>query len=142
MGHDLNRFIEAQRRDYPSALEEIRSGRKVGHWMWYIFPQLKGLGSSRFAEYYGIEDAKEAAAYLKDPYLGGNLREICAALLCIEGSSASEVMGWPDDLKLNSCMTLFANVCEDNRIFLEVLEKYYGGRQDSTTLRMLGRKAS
>ncbi len=137
MDYDLTRFMKAQQKTYQTALTEIRSGRKIGHWVWYIFPQLKGLGRSCNSEYYGIADAGEATEYIKDPCLGEHLREICRALLSLDSSSAQEVMGYPDDLKLRSCMTLFANVAEDNQIFLDVLDQYFDGVQDPATLQML-----
>ena len=139
MKYDLNRFKKAQQTDYLIALQEICSGRKLSHWIWYIFPQLKGLGQSTYSNYYGIQDASEAAAYLSDPYLGGNLREISAALLELESNSAREVMGKLDERKLQSSMTLFASVSEDNQVFLDVLYKYFGGKKDIRTLHMLGK---
>lgn len=137
MKYDLTRFIKAQQKVYQTALAEIRSGRKTGHWIWYIFPQLKGLGRSYNSQYYGIADAGEAAEYINNSCLGEHLREICGALLSLDSSSAQEVMGYPDDLKLRSCMTLFANVAEDNQIFLDVLDQYFDGVQDPATLQML-----
>ncbi len=139
MKYDLNRFKKAQQTDYLIALQEICSGRKLSHWIWYIFPQLKGLGQSTYSNYYGIQDASEAAAYLSDPYLGGHLREISAALLELESNSAREVMGKLDERKLQSSMTLFASVSEDNQVFLDVLYKYFGGKKDIRTLHMLGK---
>ena len=95
---DLSRFLDAHRHSYASALQEIRSGRKRTHWMWYIFPQLRGLGRSSTAEYYGIQSLDEAAAFLAHPVLGANLREICSALLALESDNPTEIFGWPDDL--------------------------------------------
>lgn len=137
---DLSRFTDAQRRSYPAALQEIRNGRKRTHWMWYIFPQLRGLGRSSTAEYYGIQSLDEAAAFLRDPYLGGNLREISDALLALEGDNPTAVFGWPDDLKLRSCMTLFAAVSPEDTVFQQVLDKYYGGRPDKLTMLRLERR--
>ena len=134
---DLSRFTDAQRRAYPAALREIRSGRKRSHWMWYIFPQLRGLGRSATAEYYAIQSLEEAAAFLRDPYLGGNLREISGALLALAGDDPTAVFGWPDDLKLRSCMTLFAAVSPEDAVFQQVLDKYYGGSPDELTLSLL-----
>jgi uncharacterized protein (DUF1810 family) len=105
--------------------------------MWYIFPQLKGLGRSPTSEFYGIASLEEAAAFLENPYLGGNLREICSALTALATSNAREVFGVPDDMKLKSSMTLFAHACSSNQIFLDVLEKYFQGQQDTQTLKLL-----
>ena len=104
---DLSRFLKAQEYDYDQALREIRAGRKRSHWMWYIFPQIQGLGFTRTSEFYAIRDLDEAKAYLADPVLGARLKEISSALLDLDGLSASEIFGYPDDLKLRSCMTLF-----------------------------------
>ena len=107
MNYDLDRFVKAQAYDYDAALREIRSGRKRSHWMWYIFPQLQGLGFSSTAQYYGIRDLEEAKAYIAHPVLGPRLKEISEALLGLDTRDPSAVMGYPDDLKLRSCMTLF-----------------------------------
>ena len=136
--YDLGRFVSAQRRDYLTALEEIRQGRKRSHWMWYIFPQLRGLGMSSTSYFYGIENLGEAKAFLDDPYLGGNLREISGALLALDSSDARSVMGSPDDLKLRSSMTLFALAAPEEPVFKNVLDKFYRGLQDPATLRILG----
>lgn len=135
--YDLSRFTNAQKRDYETALAEIRSGRKRSHWMWYIFPQIQGLGRSQTAQFYAIQDLGEAAAYLNDPYLGKNLKEISKALLEIEGSSASQIFGSPDDMKLRSSMTLFALATQDNQIFRDVLAKYYHGKMDERTVKIV-----
>ena len=134
---DLSRFYKAQERDYEIALSEILAGRKQSHWMWYIFPQLKGLGHSGMADYYGINGLDEAAAYLADPVLREHLVRISSALLTLETSDPKEVMGSPDDLKLKSCMTLFAAADPDEKVFTKVLEKYYGGETDKRTEMML-----
>ena len=134
---DLSRFLDAHRHSYASALQEIRSGRKRSHWMWYIFPQLRGLGRSSTAEYYGIQSLDEAAAFLAHPVLGANLREICSALLALESDNPTEIFGWPDDLKLRSSMTLFAAAAPEDAVFQQVLRKYYGGRPDELTLSLL-----
>ena len=136
--YDLRRFISAQKQDYLTALEEIRRGRKRSHWMWYIFPQLRGLGMSSTSYFYGIESLEEARAFLDDPYLGGNLREISQALLSLDTGDARSVMGSPDDLKLRSSMTLFSLAAPEEPVFKKVLEKFYRGVQDPTTLRILG----
>ena len=137
MAYDLNRFLTAQEQDYAQALAEIRTGRKRSHWIWYIFPQLRGLGYSYNAEYYGIADAEEARQYLAHPVLGARLREITEALLELPESDSVRVMGRPDDLKLCSSMTLFEYVSVQDSVFGKVLDKYYGGRRDAATLRML-----
>lgn len=136
--YDLRRFISAQKQDYLTALDEIRRGRKRSHWMWYIFPQLRGLGMSSTSYFYGIESLEEARAFLDDPYLGGNLREISQALLSLDTGDARSVMGSPDDLKLRSSMTLFSLAAPEEPVFKKVLEKFYRGVQDPATLRILG----
>lgn len=137
MAYDLSRFIEAQQRDYAIALAEIRAGRKQSHWMWYIFPQLKGLGRSLTSEYYGIDGLGEATAFLKDAYLGHNLKEISSVLLGISDKDARQVFGSPDDLKLRSSMTLFAHAGREDTVFRDVIEAYFDGREDQRTLRLL-----
>ncbi len=134
----VKRFEKAQQRDYETALTEIRSGQKRSHWMWYIFPQLKGLGRSPTAQYYGIADQQEAREFLNHPVLGAHLREISQALLELTTSDANEVFGFPDNLKLCSSMTLFAKISgEENSVFHQVLDKYFGGKWDDQTLRLL-----
>lgn len=133
----LRRFIDAQERDYERALAEIRQGRKQGHWIWYIFPQLKGLGSSETSTFYGIRDVQEAADYLAHPVLGNRLIEITDALLDIDDRTAKQIMGSPDDLKLRSCMTLFGQLTNANPVFQAVLDKYFAGEPDRRTLAML-----
>ena len=136
--YDLERFLRKQEYDYPVALREIRAGHKQSHWIWYIFPQLKGLGTSDYANFFGIEDADEARAYLEHPVLGARLIEITEALLQLESSDPAEVMGgYPDDMKLNSCMTLFASVSEEGSVFQKVLDKFFGGKMDGKTLAKL-----
>lgn len=132
------RFIQAQENDYQTALAEVRAGCKCSHWMWYIFPQLKGLGFSSTAQYYGINGREEAMAYLKHPVLGARLREITSMLLTLEGKSAVEIFGRTDAMKLRSSMTLFYAVSEDD-LFKKVLDKYYDGKPDGRTLAMLGK---
>jgi uncharacterized protein (DUF1810 family) len=136
--YDLSKFISAQQRDYPKALREIQSGRKESHWMWYIFPQLRGLGYSSTSQYYGISGLDEARAFLQNDYLGRNLKEICGVLLTIDSNSATEVFGVPDDKKLQSSMTLFSCACEGNSVFSDVLEKFFHGIPDYKTLQKLG----
>jgi len=137
-GQELEKFVAAQQHDYATALAEISSGRKRSHWMWYIFPQLDGLGFSDMAKRYGIRDLKQASAYLKHPLLGSRLTEISEALLTLEGVSASEIFGSPDDLKLRSSMSLFASVAGAPGIFQQVLDKFFSGHKDIKTLRILG----
>ena len=134
--YTLNRFLTAQERSYATALAEIKAGRKRSHWMWYIFPQIAGLGMSSTAQYYSIQDRLEAEEYMSHPVLGARLLEISRALLALESSDASAVMGYPDDLKLRSCMTLFAQVSDDP-VFEAVLDKFYGGSPDPRTLALL-----
>ncbi len=131
---DLSRFIKAQEYDYDRALREIRSGRKRSHWMWYIFPQIQGLGFSSTAQYYAIRDLEEAKEYLAHPVLGARLREISSALLELDGLSAHEIFGYPDDLKLRSSMTLFRLADLECDIFEKVIDKYYDGVPDARTV--------
>ena len=137
MNYDLSRFLKAQAVDYETALAEIRAGRKRSHWIWYIFPQLKGLGFSPMAEHYGIDGIGEAEAYMKDPVLSARLVEISEALLTLQSSNPRAVMGSPDDMKLRSCMTLFHAAAPEVPVFPKVLKKYFGGCGDERTLRML-----
>ena len=140
MAADLSRFLKAQEQDYGQALREIRSGRKRSHWMWYIFPQIQGLGFSPTAQYYAIRDLQEARDYLAHPVLGTRLKEISSALLELDGLSASEIFGYPDDLKLRSSMTLFRMADLNEPVFLEVLEKYYDGKPDARTVELAGKR--
>ncbi|MGQ2981872.1 DUF1810 domain-containing protein [Flavobacterium sp.] len=135
--YKLSRFLDAQNQIYLNALAEIRNGRKESHWMWFIFPQLKGLGRSSTADYYGIVDMGEASAYLQHPVLGKHLIQISSALLEIEGKKAQEIFGSPDDLKLRSSMTLFKQVEGTNPIFQKILDKYFDGKADDKTLNIL-----
>lgn len=137
---NLKRFLNAQAADYETALREIRAGRKKSHWIWYIFPQLKELGRSSTAREYGIRDLDEARAYLADPVLCSRLLEISGALLDLPGSDPRAVMGYPDDLKLRSSMTLFAAADPEQKVFQQVLDKYYNGIPDPLTLELLGMK--
>ena len=136
----LERFIEPQEQDYEQALKEIRNGRKVSHWIWYIFPQLRGLGKSYMSDYYGIRDLDEAKAFLQDPYLGKNLQEISEALLNLDNDNVTQIMGRQDDMKLKSSMTLFACADPENAVFEKVLEKFYNGHKDGRTLKMLSKE--
>lgn len=134
--YNLGRFVDAHRNTYTSALKEIQFGKKQSHWMWYIFPQLRGLGHSHTSDYYGIADRDEAIMFLHHPLLGRNLREITKAMLAIDGKSADEILGRTDALKFRSSMTLFNSV-SPNSIFSEALHKYYKGKEDNHTLAML-----
>ncbi len=137
-GKDLSRFIDAHERCYQTALNEVRNGRKVSHWMWYIFPQIQGLGRSSTSQYYSIRDINEAKDFLHDTYLGGNLTEICLALLELNTDDPTSVFGKPDDIKLRSCMTLFAVISDDKSVFDRVLDKFFEGKKDKRTLKILG----
>ena len=136
--HDLNRFVLAQEEDYEQALAEIRAGRKRSHWMWYIFPQVEGLGSSSMSRRYAIKTLAEARAYLDHPVLGRRLVACAEAALGVEGRSASEIFGAPDDLKLRSCATLFASVTPPDSVFARLLDRFFGGEQDAMTRQRLG----
>ena len=137
--YDLARFVRAQASTYARALGEVRAGRKQTHWMWFVFPQIAGLGHSETARRYALRDADEAAAYLRHPVLGPRLVEIAEATLAVVGRSARDVFGTPDDLKLRSSMTLFAAVAPPASVFDAVLSRFYGGVPDAQTLRILGR---
>jgi uncharacterized protein (DUF1810 family) len=135
--YNLERFLKAQETDYPVALSEIKNGRKQSHWMWYIFPQIAGLGFSETSKYYAIRDMAEAYHYLEHPVLGKRLFEISKLLSGIEGKTANQIFGGPDDLKLKSCMTLFSALKNTNPVFQEVLDKYFDGKQDLKTLELI-----
>lgn len=134
---ELIKFLDAQNQVYLKALSEIKKGKKTTHWMWYIFPQIKGLGSSETAQYYAIKNLNEATAYLKHPILGKHLIEIAQELYNLKGKTVTQILGTPDDMKLRSCMTLFANVKNANPLFNNVLEKYFNGVPDELTLHLL-----
>ena len=134
---DLQRFVDAQAPVYDAVVDELRAGRKRSHWMWFVFPQLRGLGSSPTAVHYGIASLDEAHAYLDHDLLGPRLRECVDLVNQVQGRSAGEIFGWPDDLKLRSSMTLFARAADDNQDFLALLDKYYGGEQDPQTVARL-----
>lgn len=138
MSADLSRFINAQQRSYQTALAEIRNGRKTSHWIWYIFPQIEGLGRSSTAQYYSIHNMEEAKAFMADPYLRHNLLEISEALLTLSSNNATEVMGIPDDMKLRSSMTLFMAAAPEQPVFQKVLDKFFNGKPDRWTLQLLG----
>ena len=136
--YDLTRFVRAQENDYEHALSEIRSGRKRTHWMWYIFPQIDGLAFSSTAKHYSIKSLAEAKAYLDHPILGPRLLECAESVVRVEGRSATEIFGSPDDLKLRSCATLFACVAPQETVLDRLLRKYYRGERDGKTLHLLG----
>ena len=133
--YDLNRFVQAQKQDYAIALDELTQGKKYSHWMWYIFPQIEGLGRSHIAQKYAISNAEEAKAYIAHPVLGKRLLEFCEVLLDLDSSyTASEIFGFPDDLKLKSSMTLFAKVSAKDSVFHQVIEHYFNSEFDSKTV--------
>jgi uncharacterized protein (DUF1810 family) len=136
---NLERFVVAQSGIYQDALRELRAGEKRSHWMWFVFPQASGLGSSSMTQKYAIASRAEAAAYLGHAVLGRRLEECAAALLAVKGRSAEQIMGYPDNLKLKSSMTLFAEVSSDNSLFSSVLLKYFQGGKDARTLELLAK---
>ncbi|MBN9599418.1 MAG: DUF1810 domain-containing protein [Afipia sp.] len=134
---DLQRFVEAQAPVYARVLDELHAGRKQTHWIWFVFPQIEGLGHSATAQRYAIASRQEAAAYLAHPVLGARLRECTALVNAVEGRSVHDIFGHPDDMKFHSSMTLFAEVSGDDAPFLPALEKYFGGARDDATLTRL-----
>jgi len=139
--YDLRRFVQAQERDYPRAFAEISSGKKRSHWMWYIFPQFAGLGFSSTSQHYAIKALDEARDYLAHPILGPRLLECAQAVLDLDGRSATQIFGSPDDMKLRSCATLFACVSPQDSVFHGLIGKYYEGEFDTKTLRLAGKGA-
>ena len=135
--YDLNRFVRAQEQSYQQALSELERGRKQSHWMWYIFPQFDGLGSSPTSKLYSIKSMAEARAYLEHPVLGPRLAECAEAMLAVDRKSARAILGSPDDMKLKSCATLFARVSPPGSVFERLLDKFYDGERDDATLRLL-----
>jgi uncharacterized protein (DUF1810 family) len=138
--YDLDRFLRAQADVYGQALAELRAGRKRSHWMWFVFPQIDGLGFSPTARRYAIRSRAEGLAYLAHPVLGPRLAESCEAVLALRGRSALQILGSPDDLKLRSCATLFEALAPERTVFGRVLDAYYGGARDAATLRLLAAK--
>ena len=134
---DLNRFTNAQTGIYETALAELKNGQKRTHWMWYIFPQIDGLGRSATAKYYAIKNLEEVRQYLNHPVLGSRLLECTEAVLAIDGRTVSEIFGYPDELKFKSSMTLFAFVANPGSVFVRVLDKYFHGERDVKTLQLL-----
>ena len=137
MHYNLKRFTDAQEADYQLALSEIKNGRKRSHWIWYIFPQIKGLGYSDISKFYAINRIEEAEAYLNDAILGNRLIEISQELLQLPDDNATDIFGTPDDLKLKSSMTLFASVPGASAVFQNVLDKFFDGEKDEKTLQIL-----
>jgi uncharacterized protein (DUF1810 family) len=135
--HKLNRFISAQEGIYDDVLAELRGGRKRTHWMWFIFPQIDGLGHSATTRYYAVKSMEEARRYLAHPVLGKRLVECTAAVLAVEGRSISDIFGYPDDMKLMSSMTLFSHAAGPGSVFVRVLDKYFQGEQDARTLQII-----
>jgi uncharacterized protein (DUF1810 family) len=134
---ELRRFVDAQASVYPRVVEELSRGRKRSHWMWFVFPQIRGLGSSRMAQAYAIASLEEAVAYLKHPILGPRLRECTRLVNEVQGRSIEDIFGDPDFMKFRSSMTLFAHATSDSQVFLEALQKYYDGEQDESTVEKL-----
>jgi uncharacterized protein (DUF1810 family) len=134
----LQRFVDAQEPVYPQVCAELAAGRKTTHWMWFIFPQHRELGRSATARYYGLASREEARAYWRHPVLGPRLKQCAELVLSVGGRTAQEIFGTPDELKLRSCMTLFADVAGEEPVFTRVLERYWGGRPDERTLALLG----
>jgi uncharacterized protein (DUF1810 family) len=138
MAHDLKRFVDAQQHVYDGVLDELRRGRKTTHWIWFIFPQIAGLGHSAISRQYAIGSLDEARAYLADPLLGARLRECAGILLATEGRTAEEMLGQVDAMKVRSCMTLFQRAAPDEPVFRQVLDRFYDGVADDATDALLG----
>jgi uncharacterized protein (DUF1810 family) len=135
--YEWDRFLQAQDPVYPQVLDELRQGLKRSHWMWFVFPQLRGLGASAMAQRFGISSLDEARAYLRHPVLGPRLREATRLVNAVEGRSIQDIFGYPDDLKFRSCVSLFASATPDNAVFTEALDKYFGGQADPQTVQRL-----
>ena len=138
---NLRRFVDAQRNEYAGACAELRAGQKRGHWIWFIFPQMRGLGSSPTSQFFGISSLGEAVEYAKHPVLGARIEECAGLVNQIEGRTAHQIFGSPDDMKFKSSMTLFALAAPEKPVFRAALEKHYGGELDQRTLELLGREA-
>ena len=134
---ELDRFIRAQEYNYSDALKEIKNGQKISHWMWYVFPQIKGLGKSDTAKWYAIKDLQEAKDYLNNEVLSNRLEQICKALLELDCNDAYKIFGSPDDMKLKSSMTLFEIAAPENKILKNVLDKYFNGERDQKTVKII-----
>jgi uncharacterized protein (DUF1810 family) len=139
--YNLHRFLDAQERVYDTVLAELRAGRKASRWIWFIFPQIAGLGHSGMAQRFAIGSLDEAKAYLQHPILGPRLRTCTQLVLDVNGRSAEEVLGYPDNLKFRSCMTLFLTAATDNALFKDALLKYFDGKPDQSTLDILARQS-
>jgi uncharacterized protein (DUF1810 family) len=135
--HNLQRFVHAQNEVIDQVLAELRAGRKRTHWIWFIFPQVKGLGHSHLAQHFGISSLLEAQAYLEHPVLGPRLRECTQLVNLVEGRPIEQIFGYPDDLKFRSSMTLFAHATSENQVFVEAVSRYFGGQYDALTLERL-----
>jgi uncharacterized protein (DUF1810 family) len=135
--YDLQRFVEAQDPVYDQVCAELRRGQKTSHWMWFIFPQLRGLGRSQIASTFGISSRKEAEAYVRHPVLGKRLKECTHLVNMVEGRPIHQIFGFPDDLKFHSSVSLFANASPDNQEFTDALQKYFGGKLDTRTMEIL-----
>ena len=135
--HGLQRFVDAQAPVWHQVEAELRAGRKASHWMWFVFPQLKGLGRSAIALHYGIASREEALAYWQHPSLGPRLKQSSEWVLAVQGRTALQILGSPDDLKFRSCMTLFGQVAPEEPVFGQALDKYFGGEPDANTLALL-----
>lgn len=140
--YSLHRFLDAQESIYDTVLDELRAGRKSSHWIWFIFPQIAGLGHSGIAQKFAITSLDEAKAYLQHPVLGPRLRACTQLVLNVEGQSAEEIFGYPDNLKFRSCMTLFMTATTDNKTFKDALLKYFHGKPDQLTLDLLAQQQS
>jgi uncharacterized protein (DUF1810 family) len=138
--NNLKRFLDAQQADYETALAEIKNGRKESHWMWYIFPQIQGLGSTETSKFFAIKSIEEAQKFLKHPVLGSRLLEISNALLNLKENNATAIFGSTDDMKLRSSITLFAEVDHAERVFQKVLDKFFNGRRDNKTLQIINNR--
>lgn len=135
---DLNRFLSAQAGVYPQVLSELRAGQKLSHWIWFIFPQMKGLGQSSHSHFYGIGSLDEAIAYTRHPVLGPRLEECTILVNMVQKKPIEQILGYPDDLKFRSSMTLFSRAAPENAVFMQALDKYFAGRADKLTLELLG----
>lgn len=135
---DLNRFLSAQAGVYPQVVSELRAGQKLSHWIWFIFPQMKGLGQSSHSHFYGIGSLDEAIAYTKHPVLGPRLEECTILVNLVQKKPIEQILGYPDDLKFRSSMTLFSRAAPENAVFTQALDKYFAGRPDQLTLELLG----
>ena len=134
---NLERFVQAQDPVFNEVCSQLRRGKKTGHWMWFVFPQIKGLGPSETTRFYAISSRAEAQAYLSHPVLGSRLRECTRHVIEIEGRSIAEIFGYPDNLKFMSSMTLFAHTAADNQLFLDAIKRYFGGQFDDRTVQLL-----